>query len=65
MDRKMSKGNSGSSSNNPNRGSTDSGRVKIDKKGTVTHTLSDFKQKIKTYVTHNKGKDWQLIRAPK
>ena len=61
MDKKMSKG---TSSSNPNKGSSDSGRVKIEKKGTVTHTLSDFKQKIKTYVTHNKGKDWQLIRAP-
>lgn len=39
-------------------------RIPIDKKGLATHQLVEFKSKIKTYITHNKGADWQLIRAP-
>jgi hypothetical protein len=26
--------------------------------------LEDFENKIKTYISHNKGASWELIRAP-
>jgi len=26
--------------------------------------LESFDQKIKTYISHNKGASWELIRAP-
>ena len=44
----------------------DVGRRAIDGKGdgAQSHELVDFRSKIKTYITHNKGADWQLIRAP-
>lgn len=44
----------------------DQGRVAIEGKGSgdATHKLAEFNNKVKTYITHNKGADWQLIRAP-
>lgn len=26
--------------------------------------VDDFDEKIKTYITHNKGSSWELIKAP-
>jgi hypothetical protein len=26
--------------------------------------VDDFNEKIKTYITHNKGSSWELIKAP-
>lgn len=62
MDRKMGRERPGASVDKKN-----SGRLALDGKsgkGLATHELADFRGKIKTYMTHNKGADWQLIRAP-
>jgi len=34
------------------------------KKANRLDELEDFSQKIKTYITHNKGASWELIKAP-
>jgi hypothetical protein len=30
----------------------------------VVGKLEEFENKIKTYITHNKGANWDLIKAP-
>lgn len=37
------------------------GKKKLNRKAT---SLQNFNKKIKTYITHNKGASWELIRAP-
>ena len=34
------------------------------KKANRLDELEDFSSKIKTYITHNKGASWELIKAP-
>lgn len=34
------------------------------KDGKTDHRLADFRNNIRTYMTHNKGASWELIRAP-
>lgn len=40
----------------------EAGRKKVGSDG--VQKLEDFQNKIKTYMTHNKGSSWELIRAP-
>jgi len=37
---------------------------KSKKKGQKSKQLENFDEKIKTYISHNKGSTWELIRAP-
>jgi hypothetical protein len=39
-------------------------KLSISKAGLEEGELKDFKDKIKTYISHNKGASWELIRAP-
>jgi hypothetical protein len=38
--------------------------MSISKAGIEDGELKDFEKKIKTYISHNKGASWELIRAP-
>lgn len=39
-------------------------KLSISKSGVEEGELKDFDNKIKTYITHNKGSTWELVRAP-
>jgi len=39
-------------------------KLSLGKGGIEDGELKDFDKKIKTYITHNKGASWELIRAP-
>jgi len=39
-------------------------KMSISKAGIDDGELKDFENKIKTYITHNKGSSWELLRAP-
>jgi hypothetical protein len=39
-------------------------KLSISKSGVEEGELKDFNNKIKTYITHNKGSTWELVRAP-
>jgi len=53
-----------------NSGNTNKKQLQTDKEGEKAtnrgkiEALESFNQKVKTYITHNKGASWELIQAP-